>query len=253
MQAVAGISVLLLIAVSAVVGIRLIRLSRRTGQRPELYVGLLIVLVAMVGYPLFVLSRAGEAIGFHAAWASFVLGSLSVDVGFLMLYLFTWKTFRPDSRWCGWFVAVVACTFALNLASLATDTWRAGSVVMDMARQPLWRQYSGILATDLGYVWAAVESFRYYAVLRRRQALGLAEPLVTNRLLLWGQMCIVTLSVLMLNNVASLRSVDVLSTPWIMAYTSLGGVAQAVYLGLVFMPPRPYREWVERRAAAGRA
>lgn len=249
MQALAGISILLLIVASAVVGIRLIRMWQRTRQLPELYLGLLLILVAMLGYPLFIVSRATEVIGFHGAWASFVLGALAMDVGFLMLYLFTWKTFRPQSRWCAWLIAAVACAFAVNIVSLAADTWSARSVVLQMGDQPVWRQYSGILASDLGYVWTAVEAFRSYAVLRKRRALGLVEPLVANRVLLWGQMTLITLSVLVLNNVTSLQNIDVLSTPWIMAYSSLGGVVQAVYLGLIFLPPQRYREWVEQRTA----
>src|SRR5262249_16178730 len=37
-----------------------------------------------------------------------------------------------------------------------------------------------------GVVWMSVESFRYGAMLRRRLRLGLADPLVANRFLLWG-------------------------------------------------------------------
>jgi hypothetical protein len=250
MQALAGISLLLLIVASVVVGVRLIRLWQRTRQQPELFLGLLLVLLTGVGYPLFILSRATDAIGFPAAWGSLLLGSVSADAGFLMLYLFTWKTFRPDSRGCAWLVALAACAFVVNVVTLAADTWSAGTTVVDLTVMPLWRQWCSILATDVCYAWTAVESFRYYAVLRKRRALGLVEPLVANRLLLWGQMSLVTLSVLVVNNVSSLQRIDVLATPWIMACTSLGGVVQAACLWLIFLPPQRYRAWVAAAAAS---
>ena len=33
--------------------------------------------------------------------------------------------------------------------------------------------------------WASFESFRYWRAMRKREALGLADPVVTNRFLLW--------------------------------------------------------------------
>jgi hypothetical protein len=41
-------------------------------------------------------------------------------------------------------------------------------------------------AVALGYGWATAELFRCYFQMRRRRALGLADPIVTNRVLLWG-------------------------------------------------------------------
>lgn len=253
MQALVGISILLLIVVSGVVGIRLVRMWRRTRQLPELFLGLLLIFLTMLGYPLFIVSQATEAIGFHAAWAAFTLANVSVNVAFLMLYLFTWKTFRPDTRWCAWLVGIATCAFAVNVVTLTATTWTTGSTLVQLADLPLWRRCSSILSQDLAYLWTAFESFRYYAVLRRRRALGLVEPLVVNRLLLWGQMSLVALAVLATNNVATLQRIDVLTTPWIMACTSLGGLAQVAYLWLIFLPPERYRNWVGRGQAAERA
>jgi hypothetical protein len=42
------------------------------------------------------------------------------------------------------------------------------------------------LAVALGYGWGALETTRYHLLMRRRVTLGLAEPLVANRFLLWG-------------------------------------------------------------------
>jgi len=249
MQAFAGISILLLIIVSTGIGVRLIRVWQRTRQLPELYLGLSLISIMVLGYPLFIVSRASDAIGFHAAWATLVLGSVFTGLGFWLQYLFTWKTFRPESRLCLGFIAAVACGFAVNVVSLAIAAWTSGSAQMDMGQMPLWHVMCSLAVNDLVYMWTAFESLRYYGTLRKRQSLGLVEPVVTNRLLLWGQMSIVSLTVIVLNQVVSIMRVDVLATPWILAFTSLGGISQAVYLLLIFLPPQGYREWVEREAA----
>ena len=38
----------------------------------------------------------------------------------------------------------------------------------------------------LAFAWGGFEALRYFFLLRRRQALGLADPVVTNRFLLWA-------------------------------------------------------------------
>jgi hypothetical protein len=250
MQLIAGISILLLIVVSAVIGIRLVQLWRGTRQRPELYLGLMLILVMVLGYPLFIVARLAEQIGFRAAWASLTFAGLSVNAGLVFLYLFTWKTFRPDSRWCACLVGVASCALAVNVVGVAIDTWAARSVYVDFAEMPLWRVICNVFASGAAYTWTAVESFRYHTTLRKRQKLGLADPLVTNRLWLWCQLSMVILVVIVVNDMASLRSIDVLTTPWIMASTSLGGILQAAYLFLIFLPPQRYRAWVQGGAAA---
>ena len=47
MQALVGGAILALVIASGVVGVRMLRLWRRTRQRPELYLGLMLLLLAV--------------------------------------------------------------------------------------------------------------------------------------------------------------------------------------------------------------
>ena len=117
----------------------------------------------------------------------------------------------------------------------------------------------------LVFGWAFVESFRYYIMMRRRVALGLAEPVVTNRFLLWT-LWTAGLTILPLV-VTAVRAVQLAhfgaSDPasglvfseeaaWSLAVvrSTVMGVGPVIIaaLWLSFFPPRSYVGWVRARA-----
>ena len=59
MRALIGISLLLFVATTAIVGVRMLVRARRTGERPELLMGAGMVLVGGIGYPGGIVSRFG--------------------------------------------------------------------------------------------------------------------------------------------------------------------------------------------------
>jgi hypothetical protein len=107
----------------------------------------------------------------------------------------------------------------------------------------------------------AFESFRYWLQLRRRQRLGLADPVVTDRFLLWS----IWAACATLNLVADLASrslywlffgtvepvaehLAALVVPTIIV-TMVLGVVSAVTLFLTFFPTPAYQRWVSKRSA----
>jgi hypothetical protein len=101
----------------------------------------------------------------------------------------------------------------------------------------------------VGVGWATFEALSHHAKLRRRMSLGLADPIASNRLLLWGLAALsewmIYLAVMItilagrpdgfLNGDAAL---------WVSAF----GVSAAACMWLGFFPPRGYQRWVEARA-----
>ena len=51
-----------------------------------------------------------------------------------------------------------------------------------------------VAVLGLYYVWTAFEGFRYYGMMKKRMALGLADAVVTNRFLLWALCGLVSLT-----------------------------------------------------------
>jgi hypothetical protein len=114
-----------------------------------------------------------------------------------------------------------------------------------------WLRYAVIWSYPL---WTLVESYRYYGLMRRRLALGLAQPLVTNRFLLWGSASLGTalatwsssIPFLLIHQPAALAA----WTPPIQIFTATVGVATVTVYYLTFFPPAWYRRWVLQSPAA---
>jgi hypothetical protein len=106
------------------------------------------------------------------------------------------------------------------------------------------QQVLGLLA--LG--WTSWEALRYGRQMRRRLALGLADPVVVDRLLLWGGGVGVATLMSLTTGIARLRGVDLQATLAGAAFVGISGVIAAGSIYLAFFPPAAYARWVARRA-----
>jgi hypothetical protein len=238
-QAVAGISFVLLVSCAWIVGIRLLLLARRTRALPETCLGAMFLSLMGLGYPLAVAAQAEAALGLSVAKTIQILSNGLIDFGFGLLFVFTLQVFRKGSRWA----------LALCLAGLATLTAHfvivAGIVVglesmsdaIDTTRG--WAQLS-LGAGCAASLWTGIEALRYRAQLQRQLALGLTDPAVVNRFLLWGGMGLATAIGGLANVYFLLARIDVVSDPRALLVTSLVGIAQAALLLLGFFPPAAY-------------
>lgn len=256
-QSVHLVATLAFVLASALVSIRLLALARRTGQRPERLLGLGILGTAVLGYGLLIAAAvlrggtgteatSGLERGLQAA------GSLLHDAGVSMVLLFVRTVFRPDARWARGLAAA-----ALLLLWGGHLGWELGNGYRSTlpGNAFWWMRYAVIWSYPL---WTMAESYRYYGLLRRRSALGLADPLVTNRFLLWGS---ASLGTALATWTASLPYLLIdrpaLAAAWgpaIQVATATLGIATVTLYGLTFFAPAWYRRWVTtdpRGAAAG--
>jgi len=245
MQALAAVAIGILVATSALVAIRLLALHRRTRAAPELLLGAMLLLSVGVGYPLLIAaSRAGG----RAAGALLVVSTLAVNVGFSLLFVFTWRVFHPEARWARALAGAGVAALMLKALDRLLDVQSRGAIhVSDEPLSESLLQTAPVLAA---YLWTAWESLRYHGLMRRRVRLDLADPAVSNRLLLWGLTALCVAVGVAVNSTAIALRVDVLATPWVLLLSSATGLAQAVLLVLAFVPPRGYLRWVRGRAAA---
>jgi len=86
--------------------------------------------------------------------------------------------------------------------------------------------------------------------MRKRQALGLADPVVTNRFLMWGVgAALASLGTGIATVTALLTDVSPLESAAIVGSSSAHGFAAAIAIWLAFLPPAPYQRWLRRRHA----
>jgi len=240
LQLLAGLGMAIFIGVSLVVGIRLVRLARRTGEGPELLIGVALLSMGPVSFPV-----ARAALGLQESAPGLAAGMLAFSVvtlgmgGFCVAEL-TRRVFRPDRAWArllvwGTLLGLVSCW--------GITAWKTG---FDLRGRPMdWPGYAGFVLRSGALAWTALESLRYWRLMRRRLAIGLADPATTNRFLLWGAGSAAgALNHLVVMWTAGAGS-DVLHiSDGLALAVSAMGLGTSVCLWLGFLPPQRYLTWL---------
>jgi len=160
---------------------------------------------------------------------------LGISAAIICMLFFTRIVFRPESR------AAAVC--AVLLASAMIVGFFGSGSVGDWGgwrNDHIWN-WLELTGQAAGYGWTAVESFIYYAKMKRRAAHCLGDPVVTNRLLLWG----VYATMYCASQVgygfvlAHFEDLTTLST-MLVAFTVTGQVS----VWLAFFPPQRYTNWL---------
>jgi hypothetical protein len=243
MQGFMAISVLIFVVASSVVGVRLLWLTRRTRQQPELLMGLGFATVGLLGYPIAVISGFGRGAVSAMNTDLWYAGVLVMDAGMACIYAFTATVFRPGKSWA------TALVFALTVTSLfsGTGAWFA------LREAPPWALsflvtkkwiLVGQLGSGLGFVWIGVESWLQLAMARRRAALGLADGVVANRFLLWVLFAAFATGMNVANSCALIADVSAAESVWVQAAMAVFGLGAAVSMYLAFLPPAAYLRWL---------
>lgn len=243
------VATLLFVLASAVVSVRLLLLARRTGEKPELLLGLGVLGTAVLGYGVLIAAAivrgpeqtVATAFGPRALQCA---GQLLHDAGVSMVVLFVLTVFRQGERWAvGLASAMIAALWLGGIGWELENRFRSAGIGNGF----WWLRYAVIWSYSL---WTVVESYRYYGLMRRRVALGLADPLVANRFLLWGTgalgtaLAVWSASVPYVLTLASGPALVLAWTPAIHLVTASVGVVTVAIYYLTFFPPAPYRRWV---------
>lgn len=229
--------------VSCIVGTRLVMLSRRTHQAPELLVGITLVLAGGAWSALVAVGRQATGLPDETRIALVLAGALCGLAGMTCMAVFTWRVFRPVSAWAACLAAAVALSL---LGIFAAQAFAPGWLVFVREERGPWTAVMWIAA--LNYCWAFLESRRQHAMLVRRLRLGLADPVVTDRMRLWT--LIMATSMLASIFFASCQTLGIPmgGTPFGLNMAALVALLTAGLLWLAFMPPASYLDSVRRRA-----
>lgn len=236
------------VLLSLVLGPRLLALGRSRRQLPEFTMGLCLLLMGGLGYPLATVGRAVTALpdDFRGL---FVGGSaLCNSVGFAALAVFTWRVFRPASVLAEVLVAAVLTALALLIPAEAV--W-PGLVESALSPEP-YPGAPGYLRVGVGLAilyWASAEAAAYGRQLRRRLAIGLADAVVTDRMRLWAIAMGCASVSYTTSFVLSFLGIDLAASSLGAAIVGTLGLASAASAWLAFLPPARYLRHVRARPA----
>jgi hypothetical protein len=234
-------------------GGRLLRRAQRSGGVPERLLGLHLLLAIGVGSLLLTIattSRYGSAPVsplVHVVLA--IAGNLATIAGLMAALWFNYHVFHEGQRGGRWVAHVVT---ALMCATFVIYVFAGGMEPGGELYGPASWPYCGAMV--LGDLWLISDALRFRGQLLRRLRLGLAEPLVVDRLLLWSiaslarvaLVLIAPLTTVLFGSTTALRASLVSPMLGLSALLILGAT---VSLWLMLAPSAGYRRWVERRYA----
>jgi hypothetical protein len=236
------------------IGGRLVWLSRRGGRRAERMLGLGIGLTGGVGYGILIavaLTRQASGLEERALLTVAVaLGKAAHDVGVACVLGFVLQVFRPGVAWAQALARGMIAVLAVGYLGYAL-----GGGFSHGRPEGFW--YWVEFATIGTYpLWASYESLAYYRRMRRRRALGLADPLVANRFLVWGIAFLLTFAAIWTVTFPALLGLSPEEqqrvSPFSLLLTAVWGTGSVGAQWLTFFPPRWYRAWMKGEAAAAR-
>jgi hypothetical protein len=236
-----------MVIATTVVGVALLRLALRTRQSPEALMGAALLLIGPIGQPLTYASGTGRLVAGEVDLLLNVLSAAAVTVGLGCLFFFTARVFYRDS---------LGAHLASGLGSLVVAVSYAGAVVKTATALPTLHSETVMAGWALGiqapllicFGWPAWAAWSQHLRMRKRLDLGLADPVVTNRFLLFATamgaaflMMIVTIG-LGLMGVSGAHIANRL-------IISIGSAVNATSMYLAFVPPARYTRWVANAGA----
>ena len=230
--------------VSLVIGVRLLLLWRETRKLPELLIGLSFLFEAVLTNVLNLLekfsSRLPEALHGPIHVGVVVSGCAAA----VCLAVGAWRIFRPRDAWAR--NLVILCVVALCAYSVDSSIPHGG---VWGPRNLVW-WWIGILFRAGAHAWIGFEAFLYQRMMQRRVRLGLADPVVADRMWLWSLGGAATTLLWLGAGVArTVGGAAGLQHPLTLEFIAAMGMVASVTNWLVFMPPESYLRRVERRAA----
>ena len=228
------------VLVSLVLGVRLLAMSWRTREVPELACGLGLVLMGGIGYPILAVVQEAP-LGTDLKVALLVAQILCHVVGDTIFCVFTQRVFRPKAAWA-W--VITGLTLALISAMAIHQIVDPGLRAFVEGRSGVWHWHGG--AATIPLLWAGTESTRYYLLMRKRSGLGLADPVLTDRFRLWAVAMLTAALITIVSITAETLGTSLAGTALGgLVLGSLGGVSAAA-IWLAFLPPRAYLARVRR-------
>lgn len=224
----------------SLLSLRLFRLAARTRELPELLVGIYFLVVPF-GISLTIRTDRFAPEDVAAVRAA---SNALATAGGVALLLFTWCAFRAGERWARWLAfggsAALGAIWALGLV---LGSYASGSSLFLL------------LPVYASYLWVFAESLRYYLLLRRRKRLGLADPVLVNRFLLfavWTGSVVAIMLLAVTGSIAqwlagSFHDGGALGNPLVLGVARLLSLPIAVSLWLIFLAPARYHVWLRRR------
>jgi hypothetical protein len=244
-QIVAALAGLLSVVFCWVVSVRLLLLARRTRQAPELLIGLGLLLAGGLWSPLMAVGRQATTLPDALRAALVIAGALCGLCGMSCIAIFNWRVFRPSGALP---VVLVLASIGALVGIAAAQTLGPGWLHFAREERGPWTNASALGAAI--YLWSCIEAGRQHAMLKRRLRIGLADPVVTDRMRIFTLLMSSSFFASSVFAVFQTLHIPVAGTTLGLWLTAAVSILISLFLCLAFVPPAGYLDLVRRRAAA---
>jgi hypothetical protein len=229
------------VGLSLALGLRLFFLARRVGGLPEYALAVAFFFSGGIGAALQAVRPLGIGSPEFQA-AAWTCVRASIDLGIGCQVLFTWRVFRPRSP----FGAAAFLAFASAAPAILAGYAGAGALGDPLYRgRWFWIEAALHLAA---LAWATAEPLHYHARMQRRLRLGLADPVLANRFLVWGVAVGAAFGAVAVP--VAFEALGLANESGLLAGITAGfALVSALGYALTFFPPGPYRRFLAQRAA----
>jgi hypothetical protein len=229
------------------------RAGRAGGGVPELLLGLhLWFAIGLGSLCLSIASTSAYLPGriSPALFGAFTIGgNIATLFGLMAALWFNYRVFHDGQR-----VGRIVAGFvsALMWLGFALYLYNGGMQMGDLYGPASWPYVATMVLAD---VWLVRDALGFRAQLRRRLALGLADPIVVDRLLLWSGASIARIGLVLIAPATSVlvggtTELRLSLVPALLAVSASLIFLATVSLWLMLAPTEAYRRWVERRYAS---
>jgi len=235
------------VLISGGVGVRLVGLWRRTRELPELSLGggLMLVSVAM---PFTAIGRMPDLALDPIGRLGFGLGMGLIGLGVSSIVFFNYWVFRRGSGWGLGFLALLVASLMGSVGGMAWWNFHGESVeAIKTTMRPAVLTLLGTIG--LSFLWGAAESFGYRVAVGRRLALGLGDPVMANRFLLWSSANATCAILVIVIGMCVRMGMTILREPVPLIVIGLCGTVMSASWALTFFAPQSYLQFVRDRAA----
>lgn len=243
-HAIGILAVVAFMIVSTWTGLRLLGVWSKTRELPELLIGLGLLGTGPFGFGLSIAS--GMMPSEDGVAIVRLVGVVTVSLACLAFYTFTGFVFRPGAFWARCFTTVAAICFAVLFILSLQHFWAYGADLADPYVIPR------SIVLGIGWAWMGFECIHQWRLSRRRASLGLSDPVVANRLFLWGLVSIESVVNVLSSTALAVRD-DGMTSDFSVLLGGLLGLFGSVALLLAFLPPARYTDWIRSRADFGPA
>lgn len=229
-------------ATNLIIGVRLLWLAKKTRKLPEFTLGTSVILAGAIGWTALLISREISASDPAAAEFLLAMGTLITNLGNVTLLVFIWRVYRPYSTRTVYVIVILVVMMAV---STIYNSIIVGKTYAGPSEPIQWLGMSARLAT---YFWGTLEAFVFWRKLKRRALIGLAEPVVANRVFMWGVATATAFMTTVIATSSYIRRATGYTNLEMFIFSALG-FAGAFCTWLAFWPPARYLKWIESSAS----